>query len=88
MFDVMRAMRERVGDKFRLGIRYTADEMMAGSITKEEGIEISKRLKGSGLVDFLNIVRGHLDTDAGLTDVISIMGMRSAPHLDFAGEIR
>jgi len=87
-FDVMRAMRERVGDNFLLGIRYTADEMMAGGLTKEDGIEISKRLKSSGLVDFLNVVRGHLDTDAGLTDVIPIMGMKSAPHLDFAGEIR
>ena len=40
------------------------------------------------MVDFLNIVRGHIDTDAGLTDLIPIQGMPSAPHLDFAGEIR
>jgi hypothetical protein len=40
------------------------------------------------MVDFLNVVRGHIDTDAGLTDVIPVQGMRSAPHLDFAGEIR
>ena len=31
---------------------------------------------------------GHIDTDAGLTDVIPIQGMRNSPHLDFAGEIR
>ena len=87
-FDVLRAIRERVGEQFLVGIRYTADEMLAGGITKEEGIEISKRLKDSGLIDFLNVIRGHLDTDAGLTDVIPIMGMKSAPHLEFAGEIR
>jgi NADPH-dependent 2,4-dienoyl-CoA reductase/sulfur reductase-like enzyme len=40
------------------------------------------------MVDFLNIIRGHIDTDAGLTDVIPVQGMRSAPHLDFAGGIR
>jgi NADPH-dependent 2,4-dienoyl-CoA reductase/sulfur reductase-like enzyme len=40
------------------------------------------------MVDYLNIIRGHIDTDAGLTDVIPVQGMRSAPHLDFAGEIR
>src|SRR3546814_452549 len=45
-------------------------------------------LKDSGLVAFLNVVRGHIDTDAGLTDVIPIQGMRNSPHLDFAGEIR
>src|SRR6202022_896026 len=33
-------------------------------------------------------VRGHIDTDAGLTDLIPIQGMPSAPHLDFSGEIR
>lgn len=87
-FDVLHAMRKRVGEDFLIGIRYTADEIIAGGITKEEGIEISKRLKSSGLVDFLNVIRGHLETDAGLTDIIPIMGMKSAPHLDFAGEIR
>jgi len=40
------------------------------------------------MVDFLNIIRGHIDTDAGLTDVIPVQGMASAPHLDFAGGIR
>lgn len=40
------------------------------------------------MVDFLNVVRGHIDTDPGLTDVIPVQGMPSAPHLDFAGEIR
>ena len=40
------------------------------------------------MVDFFNIVRGHIDTDAGLTDLIPIQGMASSPHLDFSGEIR
>ena len=40
------------------------------------------------MVDFLNVIKGHIDTDAGLTDVIPMQGMASAPHLDFAGEIR
>ncbi|RDU96520.1 NADH:flavin oxidoreductase [Trinickia dinghuensis] len=87
-FDVLRAIRQRVGDAFVVGIRYTADEIIAGGITRDEGIEISRRLKDSGLVDFLNVIRGHLETDAGLTDIIPIMGMKSAPHLEFAGEIR
>src|SRR5262249_898378 len=87
-FEVLAAMRKRVGPEFLLGVRYTADEMVKGGFTAEDGFEISRRLKDSGLVDFLNVVRGHIDTDAGLTDVIPIHGMRSAPHLDFAGEIR
>ncbi|MBN9046324.1 MAG: NADH:flavin oxidoreductase [Rhizobiales bacterium] len=87
-FDVFSAMRKRVGDDFILGIRYTADERQPGGVTKAEGLEISKRLKESGLIDYLNVIRGHIDTDAALTDVIPIQGMASAPHLDFAGEVR
>ncbi|NTG50771.1 NADH:flavin oxidoreductase [Agrobacterium rhizogenes] len=86
--DVFSAIRKRVGDDFILGVRYTADECLPGGTDKAEGIEISKRLKESGLIDYLNVIRGHIDTDPGLTDVIPIQGMASAPHLDFAGEIR
>ena len=87
-FEVLAAVRKRVGSEFIVGLRYTADEALDGGSTKEEGFEIARRLKASGMVDFLNVVRGHIDTDAGLTDVIPIQGMPGAPHLDFAGEIR
>ncbi|WP_300656490.1 NADH:flavin oxidoreductase [Pseudomonas sp.] len=87
-FDVLRAIRQRVGNEFIVGVRYTADEALSGGLNVEEGLDISHRLKQSGMVDFLNVIRGHIDTDAGLTDVIPIQGMASAPHLDFAGQIR
>ncbi|MBZ4690550.1 MAG: N-methylproline demethylase [Cereibacter sp.] len=87
-FDVLRAIRERCGDEFIVGLRYTGDQDLPGGMAKAEGMEVSQKLKASGLVDFLNVVKGHIDTDPGLTDLIPIQGMRSAPHLDFAGEIR
>lgn len=87
-FEVLQSIRKRVGDKFLLGVRYTGDECLAGGLDARDGMEISHRLKNSGLVDFLNIVKGHIDTDPGLTDVIPIQGMPSAPHLDFAGDIK
>ena len=87
-FDVLKAIRTRVGDDFILGVRYTADERLEGGVDRTEGLEISRRLKESGLIDYLNVIRGHIDTDPGLTDVIPIQGMASAPHLDFAGEVR
>ena len=86
--DVFKAIRKRVGDDFILGVRYTADERLGGGTAKADGIAISRMLKESGLIDYLNVIRGHIDTDPGLTDVIPIQGMASAPHLDFAGEIR
>ncbi|MFN4272121.1 MAG: FAD-dependent oxidoreductase [Aliihoeflea sp.] len=87
-FDVLKAIRARVGNGFIVGIRYSGDEMLEGGFSREDGLEISHRLKESGLVDFLNVVRGHIDTDPGLTDVIPIQGMAASPHLDFAGDIR
>ncbi|WP_062380226.1 NADH:flavin oxidoreductase [Pseudomonas abietaniphila] len=87
-FDVLKAIRKRVGNEFIVGIRYTADEIIPGGITKEDGLSISQQLKNSGMVDFLNVIRGHLETDAGLTDIIPIQGMRNAPHLAFAGEVK
>ncbi|MEE9322339.1 MAG: NADH:flavin oxidoreductase [Granulosicoccus sp.] len=86
--DVLHAIRKRVGNTFIVGMRYTADEKLTGGISASEGIEISKLLKASGMVDFLNVIRGHIDTDPGLADVIPVQGMKSAPHLDFAGEVR
>ena len=86
--EVLAACRKRVGEKFLLGVRYTADEVETGGIDADEGIAIGKMFRDSGLVDFLNIIRGRIFTDAAMTDVIPIHGMASAPHLDFAGRIR
>jgi len=88
LMDVLAAIRKRVGTEFIVGLRYTADEAEAGGITPEEGIEISKRLAATGMVDFLNVIRGRIHTDPAMTDVIPVQGMRSAPHLDFAGAVK
>ena len=87
-FDVLSAVRERVGPKMLLGMRYTADEDSPGGIPPEEGVEMARRFRDSGLVDFVNIIRGRIFTDPAMTDVIPIQGMRSAPHLDLAGRIK
>ncbi len=87
-FRVIDAVRAAVGPDFIVGIRMVADEDWEKGLSKEEGVEIARRLASSGKFDFLNIIRGHIDTDAALTGVIPIQGMRSSPHLDFAGEIR
>lgn len=85
---VLRAVRDRVGPGPILGLRYAGDEMFAGGTTPDEGIAIARALRASGLVDFLNVIRGHIDTDPALTQVIPLMGMASAPHLAFAGRVR
>lgn len=72
--EVLAAVRERVGPDFILEVRYVADEDAATEYDKAEGIRISQVLKKGGLIDFLNVTKGHIETDAGLTDNIPIMG--------------
>jgi N-methyl-L-proline demethylase len=85
---VIDAVRKAVGPDFIVGLRMVADEDWDGGITKADGVEIATRFARSGKVDFLNIIRGHIEHDAPLTEVIPIAGMKSNPHLDFAGEVR
>ncbi len=86
--DVIAAIRKRVGSEFIVGLRYTADEAQKGGITAKDGLEISKRLATSGHIDFLNVIRGRIHTDPAMTDIIPVQGMKNAPHLDFAGEVK
>ncbi|KAE9630375.1 NADH:flavin oxidoreductase [Parasedimentitalea maritima] len=86
--DVLDAIRKRVGAEFIVGLRYTADEAQKGGISPEEGLEISKRLAATGKIDFLNVIRGRIHTDPAMTDVIPVQGMKNAPHLDFAGDVK
>lgn len=86
--DVVEAIRKRVGSEFIVGLRYTADEAQKGGITAEDGLEISKRIAGTGQIDFLNVIKGRIHTDPAMTDMIPIQGMKGAPHLDFAGQVR
>ena len=86
--DVLSDIRNKVGQKFIVGIRCVFDEVEKGGITKSDGLKIAKILSDSGLIDYLNINRGRIHTDPILTKHIPIQGMKSAPHLEFAGEIK
>ncbi|ATN33259.1 N-methylproline demethylase [Rhizobium sp. ACO-34A] len=85
---VIDAVRKATGPDFIVGIRMVADEDWDKGLSKEEGVEIARRLAGSGKIDFLNIIRGHIEHDAALNNVIPIQGMAASPHLEFAGEVR
>jgi 2,4-dienoyl-CoA reductase-like NADH-dependent reductase (Old Yellow Enzyme family) len=86
--DVLAAIRKRVGDTFIVGFRMAVDEVQKGGITAEDGIRMAQIVAGTGQLDFLNIIRGRIHTDPALTGVIPLQGMKSAPHIDFAGTVR
>ncbi len=85
---VLDAVRAATDPRFIVGVRMVADEDWDIGLSRAEGIEIAQRLVASRQVDFLNIIRGHMDSDAALRRIIPIQGMPAAPHLDFAGEVR
>ncbi len=86
--EMVGAVRNRVGPEIILGMRYGVDEMEPGGIDIEEGVAIGKMFRDSGMVDYLNVNRSRIHTDPAMTDLIPVQGMRSAPHLDFAGRIK
>ena len=51
-----------------------ADEAWDIGLSRDEGFAIALMLRDSGLIDFLNIIRGHIESDNGLLDVIPIDG--------------
>ncbi|MFM2390466.1 MAG: hypothetical protein RLZZ437_2021 [Pseudomonadota bacterium] len=86
--DIIAAVRARVGKDFIVGVRFAPDEAETGGIDPEMGMQMGHMFKVTGQVDYLNINRGRIHTDPAMTDMIPIQGMKSAPHLDFAGRVR
>jgi N-methyl-L-proline demethylase len=86
--EVLDAVRAAVGERFIVGTRLVVDEAWEKGLSRAEGLEIARRLAATGKIDFLNVIRGHIETDAALSEVIPIHGTPAAPHLDFAGEVR
>lgn len=86
--DVLRAVRERVGDDFVLSLRMGADEKTPGGVTPDEGIALARHIQAAGLVDVFNINGGRIHTDPAMTDMIPVQGMASAPHLGLAGAVK
>lgn len=87
-WDVLAAIRERVGPDFIVGIRMAVDEATPGGIETEQGLDLLKRYDDAGLIDFINVIRGRITSDVELTEIIPIHGMPSVPHLEFAGMVR
>jgi 2,4-dienoyl-CoA reductase-like NADH-dependent reductase (Old Yellow Enzyme family)/thioredoxin reductase len=87
-FEVLDAIRSAVGPGFIVGIRMVVDEAMAGGLSRAEGIAIARRLAADGRTDFINVIKGHIESDEALSHVIPGMGTPAAPHLELAGALK
>lgn len=86
--EIIGAIRDRIGDRMILGVRMVCDEEWQKGLVANDGVAMARMLKSDGQIDFVNVIRGRAATDEALSRVIPTMGSRSAPHLEFAGEIR
>lgn len=86
--EVINEIRNQVGGDYIVGIRMVVDEDLEGGIDFDEGMAIAKILTDSGQLDFINVIKGHVDTDEGLSHVIPNMGTPSGPHLEFTSAVR
>ena len=50
-----------------LARRMVCDEDWDRGLTREEGVSIARRLAAFGLIDFVNVIRGHIDTEEALS---------------------
>ena len=88
LWEVLTAVRERVGAGTPVSLRLVVDELKPEGVHVDEGLEVLGRLRDAGLIDIVNVIRGWIGSDADLAGVIPMQGTPSAPHLEFAGEVR
>ena len=90
--EVLEEIRKQVGNDYIVGIRMVfdegLDENLAGGLRLEEGLKIGEMLVETGALDFINIIKGHIDTEEGESLVLPSMGIPAAPYLEFAGAIK
>lgn len=86
--EVLESVRRAVGDDFIVGIRMTGGEEVDGGLTETDGLEIATTLARTGMLDFVNIVKGSIATDEAISHVIPGMGTALGPALEFAGRFR
>jgi 2,4-dienoyl-CoA reductase-like NADH-dependent reductase (Old Yellow Enzyme family) len=87
-FLVLEEIRRKVGDDFIVGMRIAMDQGFTGGLLKEDCLEIAQIHERSGLVDFLNVNYGRVDTEIGYVNLMPGMSAPLAPYLDLVQEFR
>ncbi len=86
--EVLRAVRERVGSDFIVGIRMTGDDFVEGGLNRAVCQEIAGRLNGLGLLDYFNIIGSSAETYAGEAAAVPDMSFPVALYCPLAAAIK
>jgi len=91
-FMVLEEIRRKVGDEFIVGMRVAMDQGYEGGLRKDDCLEIAQLHEQSGLIDFLNLNYGRVDTSIGYVNLMPGMSGPTATYLDkvqeFSREIK
>ncbi len=85
-FMVLEEIRRKVGDDFIVGMRIAMDQGFDAGLSQEECLEIAQIHEKSGLIDFLNLNYGRVDTSIGYVNLMPGMSGPKATYLDLVQE--
>lgn len=86
--EVLAAVRERVGDDYIVGIRMSGTEDLEGGLTLEDCQAIAGGLVKTGMLDFVNVIKGFIASDEAISHVIPMYGTALGAHLPIAAAIK
>ncbi|MBT8250025.1 MAG: NADH:flavin oxidoreductase [Acidimicrobiia bacterium] len=86
--EVFEEVRSQVGDDFIVGIRMSGNENREGGLTQEDCTYIATTLAASGVIDFVNIIKGFIASDEAISHVIPGFGTPLGPHIPLAAAIK
>jgi 2,4-dienoyl-CoA reductase-like NADH-dependent reductase (Old Yellow Enzyme family) len=86
---VHEAIREAVGNRWIVGIRYFVDEAIEDGLDFEEALRIAHIFEREGVIDFFNTNFGRIDTDISLSEhCMPGMSQPVAPFLRITGAFK
>ncbi|MFQ5548658.1 MAG: FAD-dependent oxidoreductase [Woeseia sp.] len=85
-FMVLEEIRRKAGDDFIVGLRVAIDQNLDGGLSMEDCLEIAQIHERSGLIDFLNLNYGRVDTEIHYINLMPGMSAPTAPYLDLVQE--
>ncbi len=86
--EILGAMRDAVGPDFIIGIRQGLNEVDPNGIGLEEGAESAKIISQTGLIDYMTVNFGKIDTDHALSYHIPGMRFPLAPWVSQISQVR
>lgn len=85
---IIKAVRQGLGDKLVLGVRITGDEFFESGLDRDECLSIGKAFAASGDIDYLNVMASTVYDWRTASLSMPSMGGALAPYLDMAANMK